>query len=470
MKKILCVLLAVMMLALLASACSGDSDNSGGATPTPPAGGGSTPDDVTPQAGTAKYTSDGKRIITIGTWYDEYYVSKHTSIFDNPRLSNPEIAQIELDNMRAIEEKYNIVLDYVNLTWEGIQESITTSIFAGAPDCDVYRVDLQFGIPAVLSNLAVSLEDMGLEGTDIFGPQEVLKYLNVNQPQNYLFAGSIVNSIPNYPLAFNMNLIREANLENPQDLWDRGEWTWDKWREYLSALTKDTTGDGAIDVYGWSGYWTNLLENLLFSNGTTVASGPNETLSSTASIEVLDLIYTIYNVERTARPWDQSNWEINNNLYADGRSGFWIGADWIFQEQGGADLPFEIGVVPWPVGPHGGKDTNYHGKTGGNWFFVPRGVDDPRLVYDVMFDWQNWYDYDRSLAEDLEWSQNQYMTERNFDYAFMMSKNTGFDIWNNLGLGDNFSMVPIMDGEKTAAQYAEETRQLVQDALNNYFG
>ena len=372
--------------------------------------------------------------------------------------------------MREIESKYNVRLKYLNLTFPGIQESITTSIMAGLPDVDVYETDLQFGIPAVLGNLAISLEDMGLQGTDVFGAQEVMQYLNVNQDKNYLFAGSIAGAINNYPLAFNMDLIKEANLENPQDLWDRGEWTWDKWKEYLAKLTK--TGDGANDVYGYSGYWTNMLENLLFSNGTTIASGPDQTLNSTATIEVIDFIYNLYNVERTARPWDQANWEINNKLYAEGKSGFWIGADWIFSEQGGGPerpLPFEIGVVPWPVGPNGSKDTNYHGKTGGNWYMIPKGVENPKLVYDVMFDWLNWYDFDRGLAEDLSWSQDQYMTERNFDYAFMMSQNCGFDIWASLGLGDDLSMVPIMDGEKTAAQYAEETKQLVQEALDNYF-
>jgi hypothetical protein len=445
--------------------CNGDGGDGGT--------GGTGGDGGTGGTGTtpASTGGDGTRHITIGTWFDVYYMSPHSDPFDNPRVANPELAQIQIDNMRAIEAKYNITLEYVNLTWNGIQESIATSIMAGMPDCDVYIVDLQFGIPTVLSNLAISLESMGLAGTDVFETiPHAMKSVNLGQPETYLFASAQATSLDTYAMAFNLDMIREKNLENPQDLWDRGEWTWDVWRQYLIALTDYDRG-----IYGWSGYWTNALENLIFSNGTTIAGGAQTTITSPATLEVFDLFYTIYNIERTARPWDETEWTINNKLYAEGRSGFWVFADWMAPEFGGAELPFEIGIVPWPVGPSGNKDTNAHGSVGGNWYMIPKGVDNARLVYDVMYDWVNWRDYDRELVEelmeedDLEWSMNQYMTTRNFEYALMMHNNTGFDIWNNLGLGDDFSMMEIMRGEETASQWAEARRPLVQDALDNFF-
>jgi hypothetical protein len=441
-KKLLCIILAVFMtFAMLGTGCNNDGDSIQG---------------------------DGApRRITVGTWYEVYYTSAHTNPHDNPEVGDTFLAQMQIDNMRAIEEKYNIELHFVNLTWNGIQESITTSIMAGIPDVDIYHVDLQFGIPAVLSDFAISLEYMELQDTDAFNDMLVMKTLNLSQPETYLFTSSLATSIDIYPLAFNLDMILANNLENPQDLWDRGEWTWDKWREYLHVLTDTDRG-----IYGWSGYWTNMLENLLFSNGTTIASGPITTVTDPKTLEVFRLIYDIYNTDRTGRPWneDRTNWEINNNLYAEGLSGFWIGADWLFGEQGGAELPFDIGVVPWPIGPSGNRETNNHGVVGGNWYFIPRGVDNPRLVYDVFYDWMNWYDYDVETATDMEWTMNRFMTERNFEYAYMMHQNAGYDIWNNLGLGDDFSMIEIMDGEKTPSQYAEEVRQVIQDALDSFFG
>ena len=116
--------------------------------------------------------------------------------------------------------------------------------------------------------------------SDIFASQEVMTYLNLmGSESNYLFKPvSKSSQLGCYPLGFNLDMIREANLENPQDLWDRGEWTWDKFEEYLKVLTKDTNGDGQIDVYGMSGWWTDTLRNLLMSNGAQIAGSDRKSV------------------------------------------------------------------------------------------------------------------------------------------------------------------------------------------------
>ena len=418
--------------------------------------------------GVAMYTADGKRIITLGTWYNQFYFSRHSDITDDPKLSFPETAQMRLDNMRRLEEKYNILLEYANLTFEGIQESMHTSIPDGMPDVDVYEADLQFAIPAVMNDYAVSLEAMNLADTDVFNEQIVMKHLKLpGQSESYLFSPAALGATNAYVLAYNMDMIRENGLENPQDLYDRGEWTWDVWLEYLRTLTKDSDSDGLTDIYGYSGYWTHMLRNLLFSNGATIAAEPQETLSSPETQEVLAFVNTLYNEDKVARPWDSSNWDINNSLYAAGLSAFWIGSDWLFDEQGGEDLPFEIGVVPWPCGPSGNPETNSHSQPSGNWYFIPVGAAEPRFVYDVLFDWFNWYDSDLSIGVDMQWSRDQYMTERNFAYVTMMDTKPGFDLWESLGV--SFNLSPLLNGEQTVEEITLEFAPAYQEALSQYF-
>ncbi|MDR2303993.1 MAG: ABC transporter substrate-binding protein [Treponema sp.] len=450
---------------LFLSACSGKKQDSASA---PAADNSSGTAAAEKKPGRAKYTQDGKRIITIGTWYDKYYVSKHRDINEDPKMVDPVSAELQLKKIREIEAKHNIVLRYVNLTFDGVQESINTSIPAGIPDVDIYEVDLQFGIPAVLHNYAVSLEEMGLGDTDVFKDQVVMKYLNVlGQRENFLFMPSNGGGIGAYVLAFNMDLIRKAGLENPQDLYDRGEWTWNKWRDYLKKITQDTDDDGIPNIYGWSGYWNWMLANLLLSNQAGIAPGPEEKLSDPKTREVFQFIYDIYNTDKTARPWDSSNWEINNRLYAEGLSGFWIGADWIFNESGGANLPFEIGVSPWPCGPSGSFENNRHSQPSGNWFLIPKGVADPRFVYDVMYDWFNWYDGDLSIARVNEWSKTMYMNNRNFNYALMMSMKPGFDVWQTLEM--DLNLYPLIAGEAGPDDIIVEYKDMVQAALDSYF-
>ena len=416
----------------------------------------------------ARFTSDGNRIITIGTWYNQFYFSRHTDITDDPKLAFAETAQLRLDNMRKVEESHHVVLDYMNLTFEGLQESMHASIPEGVPDVDIYEVDLKFGIPAVISGYAVSLEAMDLKGSDVFTTQSVMQHLKLpGQNESYLFSPAATGGTNAYVLACNLDMLKENGLENPQDLYDRGEWTWDVWREYLIKLTHDTDGDAITDIYGYSGYWTYLLRNLLFSNGAAIAAGPTETLSDEKTLEVLRFISALYNEDKVARPWDGSNWDINNSLYSAGLSAFWIGSDWLFDEQGGADLPFKVGVVPWPCGPSGNIETNSHSQPSGNWYFIPNGIAEPRFVYDVLFDWLNWYDGDLSIGADSAWSRTMYMTDRNFAYATMMASKPGFDLWESLGV--SFDLTSLMNGQRTPEDLVLEFAPKYQEALNGYF-
>ena len=410
--------------------------------------------------------SGEKRIIKIGTWYDHYYTSDHTKLEDNPDVTNQETAQMQLDNIRAIEEKYNVELHFVNLTWDGTIESINTSIMAGQPDCDIYEVDIQFGVPAAFNGYAAALEDVLPAEADVLSGQTILKPLDIGTDKSYLFKTvTKENQLGGYPLGFNMDMINEAGLENPQDLYDRGEWTWDKFKEYCVALTKDTDGDGVTDVYGYGGWWTNMVANLLMSKGATIAAGETETLSSAATGEVLNYINTLYNVEKCARPWNEDDWDSNNAAYKNGETCFFIAPAWTITPE---ELNFELGIVPWPVGPSGNKDTNNGMALAGNAYMIANGVEDAALVYQVFEDWINWYQGDTELRDDVEWFENKMVSERNYNYLLEMGEREQFDLWQTITV-ENFNVVGMLAGEVTPAQLQEQAKQEFQTGLDAFF-
>ncbi len=469
LKKAAAILLILVMTASLA-ACgnsgSGNVANNGGDSQSGTVVSGNE-DDIQ-----VEITHTTTREITVGTWYDQYYTSDHDDIYDNPSVANVEQAQMQLDNMRAIEEKYNVKFRFVNLTWAGDIESINTSIMAGQPDCDIYLVDLSFGIPAVLNGYAMPIEEYASASSDIFNDQKVMRYLNLmGEENNYLFAPASI-TLDSYPLGFNMAMLEEAGLENPQDLYDRGEWTWDKFREYLLALTVDENNDGVTDVYGLGTVFTQLFSNLMMSNGTGMANGTTEGISSPATIEVLDFMYNMYNVDKVARPWDPDDFWGNNNCFADGLTAFWAAPGWIMSDYTVDELGFEFGIVPWPIGPSGNQETNATYKTAGNWYIIPVGVDNPALVYQVMFDWSNWYNYDTDYRDsDLTWWEDAMYSERNFDYLKMMGEKQTLDIWESLSFPNSeFNLQMLIEGSYTPSQMAEQTKNVLQSLIDEAFG
>ena len=476
-KKLLALGLSVAMVAGL-TACGGSTrttstDASADTTKEADAAQDTTEDVEEESADTTTAKSGEKRKITIGTWYDHYYDSTNEDIHDDPSVSDEELAQAHFDVVKEVEDKYNVEIEFVNLTWTGIQESINTSILAGQPDCDIYEVDLSFGIPAALNGYATNLADILPSDSDIFNDQMVFSQVDIGKTDGsaYLFQTNSAEMLlaNTYMLAYNKQMLDEAGLEDPNALYEKGEWTWDKWREYMLALTQDTDGDGVTDVYGYGSRWDFLVYNLTMSNGTTIASSDTENLSSPEVAECLDFIYNMYNVDHVAKPWNAEDFDSNMNAYVNGEVAFWIDAAWISSQNEDGNLGFDVVWCPWPIGPSGDEATNkFKNVSSGNAWMIPAGVEDPELVYNVFYDWANWYHGDTDLRDgDLTWWEDCAVTEENYAVMEYMGARGAFDLWNALGLEWDWSQ--ILTGEMTAAQFQETYKQNVQDALDSFY-
>lgn len=428
-----------------------------------------------------------KRILTIGTWWQQYYDSSHTALEDDPTYSGTLAAQLKFDNVMKIEDKYNVELYWENLTYDGVKESINTSILAGAPDCDIYLVELSFGIPAALNGLATDMKTVLPADSDLFKDQKVATFLDLGDGKAHLLkrveAASTVEAT--YPLAFNLQMLQENNLEDPRELYKRGEWTWDKFNEYAKALTQDTDGDGNTDQYGYCGYIIETFEQLMMSNGASVAATTKEELSTAPAGEVLQMIYDMYNTNNVCYPYNtsESASDTMRFQYREGNIGFWPGAAWVAAQNADYDytgangytLEFDTCFVQWPVGPSGNADTNGGKVSAGEYYIIPAGVKDPELVYNVLYDMWNWYDGDTSIRDDEEtlywWyavtGKDETIQNRNFETMFDIGSREVFELWNNLGFDYDFS--GLIGGTVTAAQFQETYKQQVQDALDAYF-
>jgi len=477
-KKILAVSLAAA-LSLSMVACGSSTTTDTTSTDDTAVADDTASDDTTDDAASDNTASDASssdtpynegetRTIKIGTWYDHYYDSTHTDIYDDPSVSDEELAQMHFDNVARVEEKYNVKIEFVNLTWDGIQESINTSILAGKPDCDIYEVG-SFGFSAVCAGYATNLAEVLPADADVLTDQIILNQISVGQDGVYLFAQNSAEAAlyNTYMVAFNKQMLDDAGLEDPNVLFENGEWTWDKWREYLQTLTKDSDGDGVIDVYGYGSRYDFLMDGLMMSNGTGIATSATEGVSSAEVGECLDFINTIYNVDNTAKPWNVDDFDANMNSYTDGSVACWIDAAWISSSNADSSLGFDIIWCPFPTGPSGDVETNYRRNLAGqNSFMIPTGVEDPELVYSVFEDWANWYQDDTSVRDsDLTWWEDCAMTEENYAVMEWSGEKSETDFWNSLNV--DYSWPSFLAGEMTPAQFQETNKQLVQAALDD---
>lgn len=443
---------------------------------------------------------DEVRTIYIGTTWDIYWDSLHPEISDIPNWTGTLADEMMLANTKRVEEKYNVRIECINLTYAGAKESINTSVLAGTPDVDIYMLDLGIAAPAVANGYAMDLRDvLPSDNAVIMGTDPAVSYIDTGSGAvSLLCANSAENMVGStMPLAFNLQMIEDANLEDPRDLVERGEWTWEKFREYCIALTQDTDGDGSTDVYGFGGWPGDFFMQFVLSNGTNVAATATENLTSPEVAEVLQFIQDLNLVDHVMYPIPEENgWDICRWLYRDGKVAFtpiaaWImdsNKDYAFNDTESVPLDFDMIFIPWPTGPSGNAETNAQKVTANSCYVIPVGVEDPELVYNVLYDYLNWYGYDpesedggeaalaiRDDPEALSWwygvtARDIDLQDYNFSIMMEMGAHQILDNYNNLGEGAELPLLQLINGEYTVAQLQEEYRNPVQNAIDRLMG
>ncbi len=443
-------------------------------------------------------SAEEPRHIVIGTTWDIYYDSTHETPEANPGYVGGASADQTFARVKQIEDKWNVTFEYLNMTYSGSKESLNTSILAGTPDVDVYMVGMSVAAPAIANGWAVDLKDVLPSDHPVLnGADEVMSYVDMgNGKVSLLIANKKENTVADTkPLAFNLQMIEDANLEDPRELVARGEWTWDKFLEYCQVLTKDLDGDGINDVYGFGGWPGDYLNSLLMSNGTYIAASPEENLTSPEVGEVLTFLQDLNITYGVMYPLPESNgWDICRYLYRDQKVAFtpiaaWImntNDDYAYKMPDVEPLPFDMVFVPWPVGPSGNAETNASKIIGSTGYMIPVGVEDPELVFNVLYDVVNWYGYDpndpehddealdmRDNEQALSWwygvvAKDIELQDYNFNVMYEMGLKTQFDMVNNLGV--ELQLPALVNGEYTVAQYQEMLKQPIQEAITAIMG
>lgn len=119
-----------------------------------------------------------------------------------------------------------------------------------------------------------------------------------------LFAISNMNDeYPGYLTVYNKTMFENAGIETPLELYKKGKWDWNSFRESARTLSDDTDGNGQNDIYGFAEYDIN---GLACSNGTSLLNYDGKEYSFKADDSKLNkayqLFYDMFNVDKSVQP------------------------------------------------------------------------------------------------------------------------------------------------------------------------
>ncbi len=157
-------------------------------------------------------------------------------------------------------------------------------------------------------------------------------------------------------LMFNKTLLDEIGLDYPYQLVFDGEWTHDKFVEYIKAATKDLNGDGkmepTVDRYGFGGWKYEQFPALYIGyGGENIVKDDNNlpilNIDNELTYNIVDAMIEVFDNEGAAYFQTSDGGSIDNTMFNEGRL--------LFNDSFFSHVPatrqlenIDIGFIPFP--------------------------------------------------------------------------------------------------------------------------
>ena len=426
----------------------------------------------------------GGREFVILTWMPSYQTTD-----PDPGIEDPEYDGQGWDNIQRIYNSYNGSVRYEEVANEDLYEYFVINMLAGSANWDAVNIPRENFISAVLADFLYPMEEV-VPADDPFWLNNRTAWsapAGFGPDGKHYGIGGIGNTLP-WSMTYNRNIIQAAGLEDPADIYDRGDWTWDVFVDYLRELT--TLGaDGTPNQWGLSGAPDKILRMMLATNdGAMVDTNTLDfALDSPNSMRAFEFFDQVIVQEQLNKPFVDSwtDW----GTFDEGDVAFWVNEHWFIWVWGNLQWDEDIAVapIPFPRGPNNSRGyTQFdQGDTG---LSIPRGVADPYLVFRMYDEMGMAYRYFSNEAFDSPTGEAtiEQFINADMDYLRMVLFTDDerdpyriADAWNNLGKfewGERMDILQYDDvlrlatGEVTAAQFIEEVRPVLNDILDDTFG
>ncbi|MCL2071878.1 MAG: extracellular solute-binding protein [Oscillospiraceae bacterium] len=243
------------------------------------------------------------------------------------------------------------VVTYLSTTYENRYTRLASLIMAGdSPDFFQFE-ERGFPYGVYIDQFSPIDDVIDLSGPEWDPTRDVIELFNWGG-KNYTAITELNNS--SALLYYRKSVVQEAGLEDPYDLWQRNDWTWDTLRRMVTDFS-----DPANNKYGIVGYYID--EATILSTGTGLISIENGMLKNNmddSRIErALDFLQELA-VNDFRYPYDVlSQHQIGPQPFRSGNILFWNDGPWRYQETlapiGEADqwAEDEVGIVPFPRDP-----------------------------------------------------------------------------------------------------------------------
>jgi len=315
-----------------------------------------------------------------------------------------------LGHIEDVEEMFNVKIEWVNDNSSYVPETFIGNILAGDPVADIQLLCRERAFYQIASEgLLLPLNDV-LDDEYWANKPEPYQALEHFMFKDQLYGFSLVDA-EGWAIFWNKDFFEREGMPNPYDLMEQGEWTWETLRELGRMATKDTSGDGEIDQWGF--YCDDGFEQIAAMMGANNAAiGKLRdgkvvfTLDEPEAIETIEFFRSLIFEDKTLRITDNF-FDFFGGNYAMVLTHPW----WFFYTADPEWMQDDTAILPYPAGPNGDPTTiASYSSANWNWCIPITTKYDPRALVE-LFDalYMASYDYviedpaDRLVGQYAQW-------------------------------------------------------------------
>ena len=380
-----------------------------------------------------------------------------------------------------IEAELNVKIVYkeypASAPWgPGRQEKIIEWHLAGNAQADIYWITTIWLTEIVKSNAITPINKwLNKHGSK----------LNNDVLDMTTFAGNVYGFAPEpftgeKGLFYNVEMLENLGLEDPVDLWNKGEWTWDSFEAYANnAKSKLTNTTEQAILGGAAALWAVSFVPL---NGGHIVD-PSRGVVGFGQ-EKAEEVYTYLGKLNSASLFESNGgYDAGSDAWAAGNVLFHPGALWFVRASNRfGDYEFvknkKIGVVPYPLPPGVTKD-KYKQPIGGEAIYTIASNSKDKAKEELAFEvWNRIQTWDelQSYRENFEDSLiKTFDNQKYIDVYMEIFDKIYYDAYEDLGIsqyGPNSWYSRVNSGIKDGSSRAKmaEILDIYQEALDAYLG
>lgn len=191
---------------------------------------------------------------------------------------------------------------------------------------------------------------------------------------------------PRGGLYFNMRMLEEAGVD-PDSIYDmqaNHTWTWDAFEDLCKKLTRDTNGDGEIDIYAMSSFCGESMNTIIASNGAQIIdydeNGNFINATNTDNfLEAYDWAHTLRQQYEAPQP-EGTEWDYSYGMFMNAEVCMTI-CEQYHSSTFKQSMDDDFGFVVFPMGP---AMDDYNGYSTDNAYAIPAVYDEER-AWNIAF-------------------------------------------------------------------------------------